>query len=247
MQNPKTNLTAAIAFIALFVFMAMGGCKKDNATANCSNGVMDANESGVDCGGSCNACAATQYRIKTEISSLGSSQEGQQYFYRPDGQIDSVASLFAPFDGSKFTYTGNQVVQTYAGRVVTFTLNSDGYGITRVTTDTNGVVVSTQTHSFDTDGHPNASQYTYANGNLVSVSSSPPTTYTYHLDKLNTITPENRGMKFLGADSKNVRSARIITYSATTTTTDTFIYQYDALSRITRVESGNNVTTYTYY
>jgi PKD repeat protein len=57
MKKNKTILftTLIIGFIAI---AAVSGCKKENNTPQtCSNGVKDGDETGVDCGGSCTACA----------------------------------------------------------------------------------------------------------------------------------------------------------------------------------------------
>ncbi|CAN5216427.1 hypothetical protein BH09BAC1_BH09BAC1_20550 [soil metagenome] len=51
-------------FVILAVFflsaLAITSCKKDSSDpTTCSNGVMDGDETGIDCGGSCTACSTT--------------------------------------------------------------------------------------------------------------------------------------------------------------------------------------------
>lgn len=52
-------LLVAGAFIAMCLITGISGCKEnDTLPQTCSNGVLDGDETGIDCGGSCTACAA---------------------------------------------------------------------------------------------------------------------------------------------------------------------------------------------
>lgn len=57
----------------LFIFFAIVSCENEDDGQNqnhCTNGIMDANETGVDCGGDCNPCIInniTSYYIKGSI------------------------------------------------------------------------------------------------------------------------------------------------------------------------------------
>ncbi len=250
MQQIKSRPRLVIAFVALIVIITTGGCNKKNdsqLSATCSNGVMDGNEAGIDCGGGCNTCAAGQYRVKRIEPGNGGYMPPTDFYYLPDGRIDSLTIWLPDAYGIKYTYTANQVAEHFKDRESTYTLNSNGYAITRITTDTNGVVQDNQTYSYDAEGHlqNNATADTYVDGNLISSSGTSAVTYTYHMDKLNTLSNENKGQMYLGRESKNLKATA--TYAGTPPVTYTYSYQYDALKRVTRVEVGGIVTTYTYY
>jgi hypothetical protein len=57
MKNHKKIFSTL--FYLLLLFATTNSCKKDkeDATSHCSNGIKDSDETGVDCGGSCPACA----------------------------------------------------------------------------------------------------------------------------------------------------------------------------------------------
>ncbi len=55
MQHTNTPFFNTLV-IALLAIMLLNGCKKENS-ATCTDGTKNGTETGVDCGGSCNACA----------------------------------------------------------------------------------------------------------------------------------------------------------------------------------------------
>lgn len=58
-RNSKPILFSTI-LIAVIAITVVSGCKKPDDTPNhCTNGTKDADETDVDCGGSCKACVST--------------------------------------------------------------------------------------------------------------------------------------------------------------------------------------------
>ncbi len=74
-NNYKTVLENAVV-IAILTLVCISSCRKPDdkniIPAHCTNGVMDGDETGIDCGGSCNACTQTDVYIA-----------GQQYTTSP--------------------------------------------------------------------------------------------------------------------------------------------------------------------
>ncbi len=252
MPNHKPYFTTPIALIALVVFMAMGGCKKETLGA-CGNGKMDAGESGVDCGGGCKPCSAGDYRLKSVVRIEGNDTATTNLFYTENGLIDSTSYFVRPANAiysiTKFVYSNNQVsITNHNGGVVgiafcRYTLNSSGYAVKLENGWYDGYVYDSTSLTYDTEWHLlEDSLTTYANGNRVT---GPNETYTYYTDKLNTIGNENMGQKYLGRQSRNVLASK--TRTGNTPGTTTYICQYDSLDRLVQVKEGGMVTTYTYY
>ena len=253
MQKHKPYYTP-IALIALIVFTAIGGCKKDSL-GSCGNGKMDVGESGVDCGGGCKSCSAEQYRVKSVVRMQGGDTSTTNLFYTENGLIDSTSFFVRPANAiysiSKFIYSNNQVSFTNDNSGVIgvafyrYTLNSSGYAVKLENMWYDGDVYYTKNLTYDAEWHLLEDSFTtYANGNKVTGLDVTNTyyTYTYNTDKLNTISNENKGQKFLGRESINVlasqtKPGRTITYNC----------QYDSLDRLVRVTEGGMVTTYNYY
>lgn len=246
MHKYKLNLAATVAIIALFICIAISGCKKEDATVSCSNGVKDGNEVGIDCGGDCSACSVSHYRVKRETFSTNAGQHYTiDYFYLPDGRIDSSSYFGNLPTYKKYTYPANKVIESYSDRINEYTLNTEGYAASVTIKDTQGYTLNTYTYNYDTDGHRiyNGGAYAYVDGNLMTISGSPGYSYTY-TDKPNTISSENKGQKYLGKDSRNL--AATITAIAPPEAYS-YTYQFDSLNRVVRVEDGRSVTTYSYY
>src|SRR5687768_15623588 len=63
MKNTKTILFGAMLIALVFVAM-MGGCKKEEPASTCSDSIKNQNETAVDCGGTCAACATCSDSIQ---------------------------------------------------------------------------------------------------------------------------------------------------------------------------------------
>jgi len=76
MKSTSAFLFSAV-FIALISITSFSGCdKKDALPQTCSNGIKDADETGVDCGGSCAACAACSTYLPLKV--------GNKWIYKED-------------------------------------------------------------------------------------------------------------------------------------------------------------------
>ena len=241
MQKHKTNLATAVTIIALFVFTAINGCKKDAAEA-CNNGIMDAGERGVDCGSSCSACTATQYRLRTaEIPGFSFT-----YFYDQQGRLDSVFTISGGVGrfGSTYTYSGNKVVRNLFGGTVTYQLNNEGYAESCIT-NIPGNRVDTTYYTYDVEGHlltGSVHELTWQNGNMITKDGI---TYSYFNDKFNTIGNENSGCSFLGRSSTFLPISESDSHLPANTTI--YSYVYDGLGRVIKKSYGSQRETYTYY
>ena len=252
MKNKKPILFSAM-IVVLFSITLMSGCKKEETTDACTNGVQDQTETGVDCGGTCNACTASAFRIKTVTYADGSVFA---YSYDNRGRITNLAITSAGLGNStqQYTYGTNSVTQTLQGGFTeNYTLNSNGYATSQVSKDNTGATIASWAYTYDSEGHVLTSAYTgggggtvtntWTNGNLTSDNNFGGQTYTYLLAKDNTIGNENNGMNFFGKDSKNLRNS-----STSGGGTTTFTYEYDSQNRVTKQMDGSpGAIIYTYY
>jgi hypothetical protein len=251
MKNKKPILFIN-ALVILFSISMNSGCKKEKDTTDlCTDGIQNQNETGVDCGNSCNTCTASAFRIKTITYFDGSVSA---YSYDNQGRVTSLAitSTTSGNSNQQYTYGTNSVTQILQdGSTINYTLNSNGYATSQVFKDNIGAVIFSLNNTYDNEGHLLSSgsngggtiTNTWTDGNLTSDNNFGGQTYTYLSTKDNTIGNENKGMKFLGKDSKNLRSTST-SYGSTTT----FTYEYDSQNRVTKqMNGGLDAIVYTYY
>jgi hypothetical protein len=255
MKNSKAFLAGAVV-IALLSVTVMSGCKKDsnNTPSTCSNGVKDGDETGVDCGGSCNACTAASARVKTY--SLAAPTFGNSIFtYTYDShQRIATVTLSGSLDHAviSYTYGANSITITsdQNRNSSVLTLNASGYAISAVGKDSANNTLSTDTYTYDSDGHlltstSSGETNTWSNGNLATNDRGAGDiySYTYLTNKVNTMGNENVGRAFNGKSSLNLVDIETVSGSGSTA----YSYQYDSQNRVTQAVHGNETETYTYY
>lgn len=230
----------------LFFLVTLNGCKKANNINTCNDGIQNGTETGVDCGGACAACTERAFRIKT-ITNSGSSPYTETYTYDNKGRIKTILHSANSSYSATFIYENNKITETIdnMNSSVTYTLNSAGYA--DIETDKIGLSEFVYSYEYDSDGHLIMINGSYAkswtNGNLSFWANFSGVTYSYLLDKNNTIGNENRGLSFLGNDSKNLVDVE----SRSGLSPSTYAYQYDAQNRVIQKTDGAETQTYTYY
>lgn len=238
MKHPKTILVSALT-IALFSLTLISGCKKE-ARETCTDGVKNGTETRIDCGGSCNVCAA-DVRIKTmtRFNATDSSTKTYSYTYDSQGRVETYKS---PGPGTQtYTYYSDRIITTGNYLLETYFLNNYGF------VDSLQIAVGSNIGyaywpSSDAEGQRTGE--IWSAGNLVSRGQQ---SFTYLTDKMNTIGYQNEGKVFMGKDSKNLISV------ATIGNVDIIhTYQFDAQNRVSqdqyRDQYGNDITTnYIYY
>jgi hypothetical protein len=230
MKNNKLFLFIT-ALVMLFSFVMINGCKKDD-----NNTTPD------------NTDSTKTPKIKTLTYVLSNGNDvTETYVYDEQGRIITKTFSGSSSNVISYSYNTNSIIM-YNDRdktTHTFELNSNGYATSEKITDAQNNVLSSDNYTYDSDGHLTTDgefTYTWSGGNLVSkTNSNGSRKYTYFSDKTNTIGNQNRGISFLGVDSKNLISSNI--YNDDITNTQNYSYEYDSLNRVTKLNSN----TYTYY
>lgn len=266
MKTKQPILVLATMLATVFI-TTLGGCTKpaDNEPLTCSNGVMDGDETGVDCGGSCTACTAGMARVKTISGSTSNNYTDSITYDAQNRQIKYWGT-----DVATYTYTATTIVKQVTGGTTpgttTYTLNTDGYATSATQRFTTGTVWLYR-FAYDADGHQtlqvrtdsaanvliDSTVQTWANGNLVSSYIATYNfpgyiysnyTYTYVAGKANTIGNQNQGIAFLGKDSKEP----VNTYTSNSTVYS-YVYEYDASGRIASytIPTLTPKTSFTYF
>ncbi|HLP52840.1 MAG TPA: hypothetical protein VK154_18255 [Chitinophagales bacterium] len=129
-------LLVAGAFIAMCLITGITGCKEnDTLPQTCSNGVLDADETGIDCGGSCTACAACNTYLPLKLGN-------KWIYYRfSDNSFQGVLTIVKDtvINGSTFFkvertdtadnyYAGFEVYFRNSGGDI-FEISDDGYDL----------------------------------------------------------------------------------------------------------------------
>jgi hypothetical protein len=263
----KTQIHLLIILLALSTIASVSGCsKKDTTTPSaCSNGIKDADETGVDCGGSCNACIAVQAKIKTYVSTTSVNPFYDSLAYDNSGRQVTRTGDRRRYD---FIYSADSVLKNYfefssgSSGTISYVLNSEGLAVSAIDRNDGGIIVH-YTYSYDAQGYliketsfdeggffTDTTINTWLEGNLLSsfhsrynqnpgLLLSENTTYTYYADKANSIGDENQGIFFLGKSSKNLLKA-----SNSGSGEFIYTYTYDASGR---VASEGGYLYYTYY
>ena len=199
----------------------------------------------------CDKGSMSKYRIKKITSGKGQSTE---FVYTPENKVLSIVSS----DSTKvlFAYKGNSIVQTISNpmrglpRIQTLHVNSAGYVDSSVLSDPSGTLLTLNTH--DAEGYntltqeyfggvlKRTTQATFKDGNEVSRTIIDETQkplgtifFEYYTDKVNTFSPENQGMGFIGKDSKNLMKKVVqVLAKGDTVGTVTFSYKLDDKGRV---------------
>ncbi len=246
----KFKLPSILLFTSI-LFCSISSCGNNN-NANCNNGVKDSDESGVDCGGYCNACVAKDFRIKTYTFQSNAYSYTENYNYDNNGRIVSMNNT----NGYIETYSyGNDTIQVSRNdnQLLTYILNSQGFAVKLHTKYLPAGNYSTSIFKLDLDGHVityvgNPGDINvWSGGNLVSRTDSNGvllSTTTYFTNKSNTIGNVNFGKYFLGKSSVNLQNSNVLSNGGTTV----FTYEFDALNRVTKYSTSNTgIVSYTYY
>ncbi|MDB5282707.1 MAG: hypothetical protein JWO06_1782 [Bacteroidota bacterium] len=200
---------------------------------------------------SCNHNSAEKARIKKMISNRGMSTE---YFYLADGNANYTVSA----NGVKTTYVygTNSVTEKMVDSIrggsfsSTMHLNAKGLVDSSTASDESGSYLKTYTH--DDNGYTIDSK-DYASGNLINGSNSVvkdgnesvltvtdsaskklvTVYFEYFTDKPNTLSYQNYGMKYLGAQSKNLMKKVVeIRPTGDTMRVTTLNYHFDDKDRV---------------
>ncbi|HLP52600.1 MAG TPA: hypothetical protein VK154_17045 [Chitinophagales bacterium] len=172
----------------------------------------------------------------------------ESYTYDANGRISTITHADYYYNGTTtYTFGSNTVssASTYAGTRV-YALNAEGYATTEtIPGDT------TYTYLYDAAWHllqDGEGTYEWTGDNLTT-DRKIYQNYEY-TDKTNTIGNSNKGITFLGRDSKNLPSKRMAFIPAECL----FSYDFDAQNRVTRkigISDFNmdtlEISTYTYY
>lgn len=251
MKNPKLNIVKcrtaepvllSTIIVALFSITAISGCTKpDENTATCSDGLQNQNETGVDCGGDCAACTASAFRIKT----VTGSGTNETYTYDNKGRATTVVNGAGT---STYTYGTNTVtmVNSGGGGSTEYTLNSNGYIAVITFKDAAGNVTASYPLPYNSDSITHPSDV-WTDDNCTFQGSIDNSTKTYLPGTVNTIAWQNKGLRFMGKDSKNLQH----TWSPPGSSMVTYSYEYDSQNRVTKRTQTDGSTTlslnYTYY
>jgi hypothetical protein len=204
----------------------------------------------------CNKGGSTSgYRVKTiTAANMQGKSQVTEFVYSSDNKVSAINLS----DSTKvtFTYTGNTVKQTVTSpqlptpRLETIYLSAAGYMDSSSMSSPMGSATTVNTH--DAEGHTTVTKEYYGGtlrrttesefkeGNeLKRVVSNETMTplgtiyFEYFADKFNSMAPENQGMKFMGADSKNLMK-KVVQVSAKgdTAASITFSYKFDDKGRV---------------
>ena len=139
--------------VAVLSLTLITGCKKeeDENSVSCTNGIIDENENGVDCGGVCSPCNLSQYRIRMRRIIRGSNIDEIEYTYDNKGRtINSGSGSSLRF----YTYYADSVkLVTNSGYKVYYALNSMGYTSSYKNIDPSNNITSIGYCTYDADGH----------------------------------------------------------------------------------------------
>jgi len=249
MKSTSTFLFSAV-FIALISITSFSGCdKNDTLPQTCSNGIKDADETGVDCGGSCNDCTTEAFRIKTyshtAFSTSSSGYTTETYAYDNKGRVSTITYTGFFTGVSTYTYgNGNVTLVDRDNFTSVYTLNSLGYAtsVTWVGGPTYNFLYDSEWQLLD-DG---TGIYSWTANNITFVRPEL-SGFTFLTDKVNTVGNVNKGISFLGKDSKNLPESK----QYGTGGKYFYTYEYDSQNRVTKaIEVGNTVWepfVYTYF
>lgn len=135
MNKTITALSFCIAACTLFFTISVTGCKPEKTAtpSHCSNGIKDNDETGVDCGGSCNACGSGNLPVACFTSAGGTVQKDSLVSFTNCSQ-NATGYSWAFGDGG--TSTQQQASHTYT--------TAGTYKVTLVATNTNGADTTEQ-------------------------------------------------------------------------------------------------------
>ena len=198
--------------------------------------------------------AATGARVKAMISAKGQTTA---FTYSADNKVSVIKVYGASPDTTKvtFTYNGNTITQSVTNpqspepRVQTLHLSAAGYVDSFEMQNPMGSILTVNTH--DAEGHNTLTQeylggqlkrtttFVFKDGNEVSRVISDETMkpmatvyFDYYSDKLNSLAPENQGMKFRGTDSKNLMKKAVQVTSKGDSLDVVFSYKFDDKGRV---------------
>lgn len=238
----KLNKTMLVALLA---GMALCGCQKDDDAVGEKNeginikkkvpliAIKKTNDNG------CIYVFYFKYDMQwRQISMFGSSENNESY-----------EKIEISYDGSKIIeYKVDEIEQVGLSRETEGVLNSNGLVTTGIIRslktgeqgtinckyDENGFLVYKK-ESSNSGNTWEVHAYTIQDGNIVKEEISYSSgyiskrTYSYYMDKLNTIGPENMGVTFYGKQSKN-----LIKSERRDGETMSYIYEFDSKNRVVR-------------
>lgn len=179
-----------------------------------------------------------QFSTGASSSYTYNANDQRSTFVYKSGTITEYASY--TYTGSSMTMLANETSGTNSyvfKNIVQF--NSTGLAISEVDSTTGSSTSgNTLYYSYDANGYRTSitapsytENITYQNGNMVTaiysgaISSS--YTYTYYMDKPNTLGNQNFGIYFIGKDNANLRKSYTYT-NGTNTTTYNYTYDFNA-------------------
>jgi len=174
----------------------------------------------------------------TNTYTYNSSGQRSTFVYK-SGTITEIGSY--TYTASSITMLANEISGTNSYTIKsTILLNNAGLAISEVDSTTGSSTSgNTLYYTYDANGYRTSAitqsstqNFTYQNGNLSSVIYSGTTpynyTYTYLMDKPNTLGNQNVGIYYLGKDNANLKNTYTNTYgSSTTTYYNSYIFNSD--------------------
>ena len=230
----KKNILAA----SLFAVLGLTSCKKEKTSDTPTTPTSQ---------------TSSLIRIKTEVQ----QNTIRNYFYDFDGKVtkDEDGSIRSNYRTYEYTSNTSVLVKRYKADTLYSTriyiLNKDGYAIYTEYLDDNTI----DTNYYDVNGfmmYSKNDQLTVKDGNVIEQITSndgkkevDTATYTYYLDRLNTIGESNHGASFFGKDSKNLlKTEKHTSYGGNFRT---YTYDFDTKGRVIKRKINNIlVSSYTY-
>ncbi len=233
----------------MFAVLGLASCKKDEVTTTPSTNQTS-------------SLTDTLVVAKTRIKTKFDKDHTSYYLYDANGrQIKSYYVDDNSYYSTMEYLSNNQIVEkNYHGDTLRdsrkYTLNEKGYVVYTESLDNKTI----DTTYYDVNGFhkfTNNDQLTIENGNLMKRIYTPENTnnesvietYTYYMDKLNTIGLKNEGEIYWGKDSKNLIKTEKA-YGAYGDYSATYTYEFDTKGRVskkmTKNESTGNIYTSSY-
>ncbi|MES2621074.1 MAG: hypothetical protein V4615_09490 [Bacteroidota bacterium] len=229
-RTPGKKIFLALA-ITLFGFIFLiGGCKKDK------------DDEGL----------TTIYKLKTHSQTSGGTTSTRTYYYDSLGRVDSIWVFIENTITSspRFTYYTDSIVERVNDIFTATYYLTNGYATSRIGRTPWGVG-SSITYTYDAEGHllsqNAATTFGWGGGNMINESRDGAVThyYNYSPNSVNTIGNRNKGMSFLGIESRNL--VNTIT-SATSNLSHHVSYTFDSQNRVAEARTDTFLhETFTYY
>ena len=242
----KKLILSATVLVMVFV-----GCKKEdtNKTNTTSNSVVSTPK----------ILKEYEYNILNDSIILDSSiitysydNKGRLATKKEDNYTESYTYVSANLiNVSRLHYKNDVSIDSWEYSII---LDSKGLAIKHYVSEKDTLFLYFTPEGF-LKGNKNSNVLEVLDGNVLKVGKEETTTYEYYLDKINTIGNDNRGMSFMGKDSKNL--VKTVKYTGTTVNTVSkmkrstsdysYTYEFDSKNRVvksTKASSNNQIVVF---